>query len=350
MSTDRYAYDVVPSPQETAAFERLIRVSKRQMQRDYPNGTMRRDAHAKNLGLVHGTLTIEDNLPDHLRVGVFSQAQTFPCWVRFSNSGGVGGVHPDKKPDVRGLGIKIFGVEGRKILKGDEDAVTHDFLFISSPTFMVKDAIDFSYLVQALGAGGLDRLFKLAAFFFNPLNLRLRELRLLIKLQVKMTHLLGHQWWSATPYRLGEQQAAKYTLIPRTPVDTSMPADPAPDFLRQRLQTHLQTDAAEFDFCVQVAVDEARTPIYDTRQEWPTHIAPFTKVATLRIPPQTFGSDAQRTYAENLRFTPWHALPEHAPLGSINRARQEVYGALSHFRYEVNGVTLTEPTERVSFE
>lgn len=350
MSMDRYAYEITPSPEEAASFERLTRVSKGQMQRDFPVGTMRRDAHAKSHGLVQGTFTVEDNLPEHLRIGVFSQPRAFPCWVRFSNSGGVGGIHPDKNRDVRGLGIKIFGVEGRKVAKGEEDAVTHDFLFISSPTFMVKDSVDFSFLVRALGAQGLDRLLKLATFFFNPFNLRLRELRLLIKLQVAMTNLLGHQWWSATPYRLGDSQAVKYTLIPRTPVDTSMPPDPTPDFLRERMQADLAAKEVVFDFCIQVDVDATRTPINDARKEWDTAVAPFTKVATLRLPVQTFGSEAQQTYAENLRFTPWHALPEHAPLGSINRARRHVYEMLSQFRYEVNGVTFTEPTERISFE
>jgi len=350
MLKDRYKFRLSPTHEEELAFEQLVGVLKTQMRKDYPTGTMRRDAHAKSLGLVHGTLTIEDNLPDNLRIGVFSESREFPCWIRFSNSGGVGGVHKDDKPDVRGMAIKIVGVEGEKILPEQKDAITHDFLFATSPMFMVKNGVDFAQLTEALGSSGFSRLWKMAAFFFNPFNLRLAELRLLIKLQVKIAHVLGHQWWSMTPYRLGDNQAVKYTLIPRTPVDTTMPTDPAPDFLRERLADHLRSDAAVFDFCVQVDVGDDRTPIDDTRKEWKTSVAPFIKVATLRIPSQRLGSVEQQTYAENLSFIPWHALPEHAPLGSLNRARLVAYEAISRFRHAENNVPREEPTEVVPFE
>jgi hypothetical protein len=50
------------------------------------------------------------------------------------------------------------------------------------------------------------------------------------------------------------------------------------------------------------------------------------------------------TLAENLSFTPWHALPDHLPLGSINRVRQRVYDTISIIRHELNGVPRQEPT------
>jgi hypothetical protein len=33
-----------------------------------------------------------------------------------------------------------------------------------------------------------------------------------------------------------------------------------------------------------------------------------------------------------MAFNPWHARPEHSPLGSMNRARKEIYRAMSEFR------------------
>ncbi|MEK1942330.1 MAG: hypothetical protein AAAB16_18325, partial [Pseudomonas sp.] len=35
-------------------------------------------------------------------------------------------------------------------------------------------------------------------------------------------------------------------------------------------------------------------------------------------------------------FNPWHALPEHRPLGGINRLRKAVYEAVSAYRHERN--------------
>ena len=53
---------------------------------------------------------------------------------------------------------------------------------------------------------------------------------------------------------------------------------------------------------------------------------------------------AGATFGENLSFTPWHALPEHRPLGGINRARKAIYRAISRQRHELNGIPRIEPT------
>jgi hypothetical protein len=82
-------------------------------------------------------------------------------------------------------------------------------------------------------------------------------------------------------------------------------------------------------------------PVEDPTIPWD---APYQKVATIRIPPQTFDTPEQLAFCENLSFTPWHALPEHRPLGGINRARKAVYAAVSAQRHELNGVPEREPT------
>lgn len=48
--------------------------------------------------------------------------------------------------------------------------------------------------------------------------------------------------------------------------------------------------------------------------------------------------------ADNLAFTPWHALPEHRPLGNMNRTRRVVYEMVSEFRRTTNGAGREEPT------
>ena len=63
-------------------------------------------------------------------------------------------------------------------------------------------------------------------------------------------------------------------------------------------------------------------PVEDPTVEW---TAPWQKVATIRIPPQSFDSPEQMAFGENLSFTPWHTLPEHRPLGGVNRARKRIY-------------------------
>jgi hypothetical protein len=84
-------------------------------------------------------------------------------------------------------------------------------------------------------------------------------------------------------------------------------------------------------------------PVEDALVEWKESDSPFVKVATLRIPRQDLSSGVDLRVAENLSFTPWHALPEQAPLGGINRTRKVAYQAISKARHEQNGVPRVEP-------
>jgi hypothetical protein len=61
------------------------------------------------------------------------------------------------------------------------------------------------------------------------------------------------------------------------------------------------------------------------------------------IPQQNFDTLEQNALGENLSFNPWHALPEHRPLGSINRMRKVVYERISGVRREMNSVERREP-------
>ena len=78
--------------------------------------------------------------------------------------------------------------------------------------------------------------------------------------------------------------------------------------------------------------------------EWKEEDAPFIKVATITIPRQTFATPERDQFGENLSFTPWHALPQHRPLGSINRTRRVVYETISKLRHELNGTLRREPS------
>lgn len=95
---------------------------------------------------------------------------------------------------------------------------------------------------------------------------------------------------------------------------------------------HLAHHEASFDFMVQFFQDEQRTPIEDMSREWKESDAPFVKVATLRIPKQSFQTPERFSVAEELSFSPGHARVEHRPLGGINRARIHVYDQLWKYR------------------
>src|SRR5882762_1133503 len=73
-----------------------------------------RDQHAKQHGCVRATFMVRRDLPPELGVGVFRPGAKYDATIRFSNA--AGDVHADRRPDGRGMAIKLHGVEGDKLL------------------------------------------------------------------------------------------------------------------------------------------------------------------------------------------------------------------------------------------
>ena len=78
-------------------------------------------------------------------------------------------------------------------------------------------------------------------------------------------------------------------------------------------------------------------PIEDAGKLWDEAESPFVKLATVQIQTQEFRTREREELAEVLSFSPGHALPAHAPLVGLNRARVKIYKALSAFRHERDG-------------
>jgi hypothetical protein len=155
-------------------------------------------------------------------------------------------------------------------------------------------------------------------------------------------------YFSQTPYALGSGRAVKYHALPQrleTVAPTSTELDVLPDphnYLADAMARTLDDEDVIFDFSVQVGND--RMPIDDPTIEWPASESPFVPVATVTIPRQKFTWAAQRRFAENIGFNPWHALDAHKPLGSINEARRDVYVRMLERRHAENRVPTREPT------
>ncbi|MCY1223031.1 hypothetical protein D9M72_351400 [compost metagenome] len=94
-----------------------------------------------------------------------------------------------------------------------------------------------------------------------------------------------------------------------------------------------------FAFQVQKQNAQHYMPIEDTSVEWDEAVSPFVTVATIKVPAQDFDSREQNLACDNLSFNPWHSLPEHRPIGGINRLRKAVYETVSAYRHERNGAS-----------
>jgi hypothetical protein len=228
---------------------------------------------------------------------------------------------------------------GEKLLGGQEHALTQDFLLLDSPVFFIKNAVEFAEFDAALLNSELSWFGKLSVlgyFLKHPF-----EAGILHRIEKNSaSNPLDLHYWSGTPYKLGGG-AVKYAVTPRSDGPSVTAAEASPDQLRGAMELQLQRSDAYFDFCVQPQRDPNEQPIDDATHLWET--AP-QKVATIRIPRQSFDRPAQMEFCENLSFNPWHSLPDHRPLGSLNRLRQATYVALSAFRHQQNQVLVAEPT------
>jgi hypothetical protein len=159
----------------------------------------------------------------------------------------------------------------------------------------------------------------------------------------KCASLLEIPYWSQTAYLFGTR-AAQYHIKPRQGATGEIPTAPAHNYLRQRLDEHLRRADAYFDFMIQFQTDADRMPIENPMVAWDEALSPYRKIASIRIPRQEgSGSPERVALCEQLSFNPWRTLPEHRPLGAINRARRAVYPAISQFRHQRNNVPVREP-------
>ncbi len=339
-------YKEYPQPaHEEAVAEKIVELMEEQMVKNLSSGRMLRDVHSKGHGCVEAEFIVRDDLPDELRVGVFKEPVSFPAVIRFSNAGAlapIGGTVKDSTRDARGMAIKLLGVQGTKLLEDDKDATTQDFLLFTAKNFFTEGPEGFFDLMKAITT---NRVVQIWFLLTHP-----SITRALISSLHQDSSLLELQYFSAVPYRFGSKtdrfgsRAVKYSARPSSDRKTSLPNNPSDDFLRERLQERLSREDVYFDFMVQFQTDPYLTPIENGLVIWNEEIAPFRKVATIRILKQHFDSPAQLEHCDNLSFTPWHCLPEHRPLGSISRVRRIVYNAISEFRHHQNEVPRKEPT------
>jgi len=332
MKNKQLATETIPAG-EAGRIRDLASRLQAKILRENPTGIMRRDAHPKMHGVVKAEFTVASDLPPHLQVGVFAQARTYQAWIRFSNQSPSRG--PDSERDIRGMAIKLMGVPGEKLLEQQKNEQTQDFILISTNAFVTRDVAQFDDLIKAM-TGSLWAKLCFFGSHWRVIGNLLRSMR-------KFANPLQIRYFSTTPYLFGAG-AVKYSAIPQIARPDTVPAEPADDYLRAAMATQLRTDDALFDFAVQLQTDAETMPIEDPGRAWDEAVSPYRKLATIRIPRQEFDSEAQRAFGENLSFTPWHSLPEHRPLGGINRARRVVYEIISAFRHERNQVPRREPT------
>ena len=301
-----------PPPGEAEAIEKL-RGLHLKVQGLHPG---KRGEHPKHHAGLWATFTVESNIPAQMRVGIFAEPRAFKAFLRFSN----GRNFDDRVSDVHAIAIKV-------LIPGDAQApVQQDFILADHPVFFAEDVQrTLEFLIASVTGTTPDQLAKTS----YP--------KLIGFTNVPQISPLAMTYWSQTPYRLGTV-AVKYVAFPSAGQDLPKAVlNDSPDCLKEVMAEQLapQAPPVRFEFCVNPQTDAAAMPVENPTIEWDSQPV---KLATIEIQPQHFDTPERMTFVENLTWTPWHALPEHTPIGGVNRARRMVYEDSQALRHKINSV------------
>jgi hypothetical protein len=329
-----------PEPQEQETIDGTIRGMTQQSetveQREHHTV---RASHAKSSALVIGTLEIAVGLPPELAQGMFATPGSHPVAVRFAQ--GPGETLGDRVSTHRGMAIKIYGVPGEKL--PEHNTETQDFVLATGTTFPsgtakgflrdgsvignssglpegVKSAVsstarNFNWLLHAVGAES-----PMADFFGHPFS-----------------HPLADPYFSQAPIRFGDH-VAKLGAFPVAAEQAALkewPPNPHEDEdgFRRAAVAFFRDNEVVYELRAQLWTNAETQPVEDASVDWPIAESPYRKIATIRLPAQeAYSAVRQRYFDEGITFRPANSLVAHQPLGSVMRARLQVYRALAAFR------------------
>ncbi|CAO1620202.1 unnamed protein product [Sympodiomycopsis kandeliae] len=298
--------------------------------------------HQKTHGVVKGELEILGNLPPELAQGMFAKAGKYPAAMRHSTE--TTALIDDRVKQPRGIGLKVFNIEGEKLRPDGKDPKTQDFEFNSSPILELAKADVCREIIRLrMTHGGCPADLDAALKKRDDYDIQDGRNR-----APNVSPLVQRQY-SQSAFRYGDN-VAKFALIP---VNTEQLKDKAKEITDEDgahgfmkwVHGYFENNGAEWDLQVQLLekdfLQETKNlAVEDARIDWPQDRYPYVTVAKMRIPAQKAFSHKRVVFWEDrIRVDPWHGLKIHKPLGSINRVRKGVYKASSAYRRKLNATT-----------
>jgi hypothetical protein len=268
-------------------------------------------------------------LAARLARGIFANPGIYPTKVRFANA--AARVNSDFKPDVRSLSF-LVDLAGNDPTLPSASARRQIFSLQNATTLPINDARALLAMINLLSASKImDGLWSL------PLKDKLRVLRTFALMQLQ-----AHQpikpyqqllYGSNVPFRHGTD-VVKYLAKPLRTNQAHALQSGNPNALQEELLRHLNEDStmSSFEFGLQFLDPEQMTYWGRPQQasfwtenasvDWKPSGAQFHAVARLTLLPH---SQLPQDDDETIYFdATGNAIPEGAPLGSINRARRQV--------------------------
>lgn len=287
---------------------------------DQNPGKAPRAVFRKQHGIAFGTFTINPDLNSKYRIGIFGASDTnWPCVLRFSSD-----TSPSKNDlnSTIGVGIKVLTDH---VENPDFEGPNMDFIFQNFDRFFVNTSEEMAD-------------FETAAIILGNAGAYLSEHKKVQELIDEMAHPEGScltaTYWSIVPFKLGEEYVVKYRLVPFEK-ERSYPLEDK-NYLANDLQQRLLNKEYAFKLELGIQTKKAAEKIIDRLQD-PWNPIEWAHAATIELVKQDICSKGQPEFGDQLSFNIWRIPSEHAPLGSIAKARKDVYEYSAKTRYSANG-------------
>lgn len=333
-----------PVDNEQEKIEQLKEVVSKIQDRNYKKHRHAfRGTHVKTQAIVKGRLEVKDGLPEHLAQGLFSKSKTYDIAMRYATE--PSHILPDTQNAPRGIGMRIFGVDGEKLKDSNpEQGGWHDLFMNNAPMLELKD-LDTTLEIFTLR----EKYFESPLKYNAAIMLRKDALTQAAPGFLPNQHPMSFTFYSQAAYTHGPY-VAKYRLEPildsQKALSSIKPTEP--DEIMHMLAQYFSSHPARYSLDVQMCRDLDKQPVEDTQTEWKETDSPWETVAILELPVgQDSASDERRVFWEDrMAIGPWEGLKAHVPLGSVNRLRKAIY-AHSRENRQARNVTAVQDVRGV---
>ncbi|HEV7282936.1 MAG TPA: catalase family protein [Pirellulaceae bacterium] len=326
---------------ESQDIDRIVEIMRSTLRQHLEkSGRLTSDVHAKPHACVLAEFQVAGGLPPEVAQGLFARPGLYPAFVRFSNT--APWFQPDAVPDGRGLAVQV-DLRGERSPFASSDVATQDFVMANNSTFVaanVKGLLELEEARQRAGDNPLMFAATLALSHKNPLDWNWRGIQAAASVATQLPkHPASYTYFSMAPIRFGDF-VAKYRVLPDAELSPSAIESTASfatqrDAMRRLLEETLRERELRFAFQVQLRTS-SDMPIEDATVEWRESDSPYRTVAALVISRQDLAATAEEEDRVRRSFSVWNALPEHRPLGGINRVRRRVYAESSAWRRQAD--------------
>jgi hypothetical protein len=318
-----------------------------------------RGAHAKAFGVAGAEVEILHSVPAAYAQGIYAEPGRHDALIRFSSAS------PHLGPDAQlgaalGFAIKLFGVDGPKLVEDEPDSATFDLVLKNSPIFVANTARHYLFIQEVTTdipkylARGKPGFHELLTDFLTGRGTLERpdwawdELLTFVKAatQIPIRNPLLTTYWSMGAVRHGDH-VAKVRVAPSADsaaraIHRELDVAGAPDVFGPTLVDELQAGAFDFDLQIQLCTDLDTMPVNEVTVEWPESLSPFVTVARVHLPRQDISGPENFEKGDALAFNQWRVTSDHRPLGEIMNVRR-IYSASAKVRRTLNHQPQTEP-------